>query len=271
MSQPFSYLELAQIAATGWRWGGQGWIADVPEVVAQTAALTHAEMATDRFCRQFSSVMHALTDPVADAHWTAVTCYYAAFFAAQALLLQVGRGAVRLPRALGLPMKGVFSIETSPSPIGVGQTEITLTSLSGNPHKQSWTQVKRLIDDVLAVEVDARPTVVLDTLNREIAQPNWLSDLRNEINYDVTSSPFASKMWSSLLTRIDDAERVEDELARSTQEKSERRFEIVAMALASLSAQLRSEHVKRGGRIDKRQKDNRVSLIPNHPWLAMAQ
>lgn len=168
-----------------------------------------------------------------------------------------------------LPFSGVFSITKAPSPSAVGQVEITLSRLGGGSHRETWKQVITLINDILSLETGARAMVVLDTLKREIQSPTLLSDLRNEINYDVTLSPHDSSMWSSLLLKIDGPDRLEDELARSTQEKPARRFEVVAMALACLSAQLRMDHLQRGGHLDKRQKKYRESILPGRAWLTV--
>lgn len=268
MSHPFSFVELITKTQNVWTQTGSTWVNDfVPEYV-QVAALTHSEMAADRFFQQFASVLDAISRQK-DAHWIAVTCYYAAFYAAQALLLQTGHGAVKIPRG-GLPFSGVYSLATSASPTAAGRLQLTLTPVQRSSHRQTWEQVVFLIDEILNQENDARAILVLNTLKQEIQRPKWLSDLRNEINYDLTKSPFLAMLWTSLLSRVSDRDRLEDELARSIQEKPERRFEVVAMALAEFSAQLRSEHLSRGGRIDKRQRRARKELLPDWEWLLMA-
>jgi hypothetical protein len=125
-----------------------------------------------------------------------------------------------------------------------------------------------LFDDLIAVESDPRSILVLKTFKTELRSPNLLSDARNEINYDLTSSPFRSDgAWPSLLIDLDSPAAVEDELARSTQTRAERRFEIAALALGCLSAHVRHALKRRGVRLDQRQASVRADLLPNRRWL----
>ncbi|WP_435126631.1 hypothetical protein, partial [Micromonospora tulbaghiae] len=188
----------------------------------------------------------------------------------QALLLQSGAGALRVPQIAGVPFRGVFAISLQPSMASAGRTTVMLSPVRGGSHRITWSQTVNLIDEILAFEADARAILVLETLKQEIRDPNWLSDARNEINYDLTSSPFSASIWSSLFVKANSPEELEDELARSVQERVERRFEVVAMALGRLSAQLREEHRRRGGRIDRRQTRARLDLLPSHSWLTQA-
>lgn len=84
LSHPFSLVTLIEIEATNWRSSGNSWETDVEPDILRLATLTHAEMATDRYCRQIASVLTAISES-RDPHWAAVTCYYAALYAAQAL------------------------------------------------------------------------------------------------------------------------------------------------------------------------------------------
>lgn len=267
LSHPFSLIELVTAGAGGWLASAPNvWEADVVPDALQLATLTHSEMATDRYCRQIRSTIDSVVAG-ADPHWTAVTCYYAAFFGAQALLLQAGRGAVRVPPLSTLPFTGVVALASAPSTTSASSTTLTLSRLGGPSHRAVWRLLVELLGEILMGERDARASLVLQTLQAEIRDPVWLSDARNEINYDVTSSPFGARRWSSLLIDIDSPSAVEDELARAKQSTSERRFEVVALALGCLSKQLRCDFVRRGGRIDGRQVKARKGELGAHMWL----
>lgn len=267
LSHPFSLVQLAKAYESAWYQVANDWHLDLPREVLQQATLTHAEMAGDRFVRQMSTLFDSVGS-ANDAHWTAVTSYYAAFFAAQTLLLMTGRGAMRIAPTLGLPFRGVAAIRSAPSLVAAGHVTLATSTVGAGSHRATWQQSLDLIDEILVNETDARTTLVLSTLKREIRGSDWLSDARNSINYDVTSSPFASgALWSSLLLDLTDPGMVEDELARTLQERPERRFEAVALALGCLATQLRSEFRRRGGRLDNRQTTRRAKVLPKWGWL----
>lgn len=273
LSHPFSFVDLVDTDARGWtNMGGGAWTNDfVPDAV-ELATFTHAEMATDRFAQQMASVLDAVASG-SDPHWAAVTTYYAAFYAAQALLLQVGQGAIKLPTSATRPFSGVLAVSTAPSATALGRRSVELRKVGGSSHRATWQQLTGLIDDLLVTDTAPRTVLVLETLRREVespAWPAWLSDLRNDLNYDITSSPYAKRFWSSLLFDLDDPGDVEDELARSFQRIPERRFEIVALGCACLSKRLREEHQQRGGRLDQRQRDARRGLLRDQSWLVAA-
>ncbi|MBM7078054.1 hypothetical protein [Micromonospora humida] len=262
-------MQLAATDVTGWRSVGQGvWENDFPAESVQLATFTHAEMAADRFSRQLASALDGVANG-ADPHWTAVTTYYASFYAAQSLLLRCGSGAVRFTGVRGLPFQGVYAISAKASNVYAGRVAVRLSSVGGSSHRATWREIVDLLDDLVGIESNPRAILVLETLKKEISRPRWLSDARNEINYDLTSSPFRMPNWPSLLFKLDNESQVEDELARSEQVRTERRFEIVTMSLAILSAQLREEYRVRGGRIDSRQIREREAILPSHSWLVM--
>lgn len=264
LTHPFSLIDLFESDASGWQQAaGTLWSNTFVAEDAQLATLTHAEMATDRFCQQLRTYMGAVQGD-SDPQWTAITGYYLSFYAAQTLLLQAGGGAVRISGSGSLPFRGVLRVERQT--LAGGRVEITLSRVGKGSHRATWDQTSELIDDLVANESDARTIVILKTLRSEIKLPQILSDLRNEINYDLTSSPFMAASWSSLFMKVASTDELEDELSRASQLRAER-FEIVTMGLAALSSNLRNEFHGRGGRLDKRQKAARQATRVGAEWL----
>ena len=264
-SNPYGLAELVDVYAGGWiKSANQEWSQDVSVDSFQLAMLTQAELATDRFFRQFETLKSGLVNRK-DPHWDAVTAYYAAFYATQALLLLSGSGAVRIPS--GGQFEGVLSISSSPSTAAVGQVALTFTKVRGGSHRITWNQLVDLLKEILRAEIDARVILVGNQLIHEVEKPNLLSDARNEINYDMRSSPYTAQAWSSLLLDLQSPTDLEDELARNSQNRPERRFEVVLLAAASLSKELRAEFHGRGGKLDRRQKRARKDIVSSHSWL----
>jgi hypothetical protein len=270
LSHPWDLISLAESDPSGWLASPVDrdvFTLDCYDTSLQLATLTHAELAYDRFVRQYASALSAMSSTDHDAHWAAVTCYYAAFFAAQSLLLQVGRGAIRVPRLPSLTFSGVFAVERQASPRSAGLLEFRLRRLGSASHRQTWQQVTRLIDDALLHESAPRPILILQTLKLLIEKPELLSDARNAINYDITSSPYTASRWTSLLLDLTEADEIEDALARATDLKPSQRFELVALGLAALSVTLRHDRTARGGQWDKRQLEARDRTLPARVWF----
>jgi hypothetical protein len=139
--------------------------------------------------------------------WSVVQLYYAAFYAAHAALRMFGCSCSFLPSSTTSRLTRVCSAVglTLAPPLAAGLygcsingTDVTLTSLSsglGGSHELFWrrfvVELNVLIPRILSgpmptVDAQAASAALIDlrsTLVAGAAQPDWLSRLRNEVQY----------------------------------------------------------------------------------------
>jgi hypothetical protein len=140
--------------------------------------------------------------------WSILQLYYAAFYAAHAILRILGCSCTYFPSTTTARVLRVLSAVgvISPFPLSGGLygctvmgSELTVTPLSGTPnggtHELFWRrfvqEIEVLSSAVLAgplpatdaQEAAARLIALRDTLSGGAAQGSWLSRLRNEVQY----------------------------------------------------------------------------------------
>jgi hypothetical protein len=155
--------------------------------------------------------------------WVLIKTYYAAFFAAHALMRMMGLGCGPIGKSQVnsvLRVANSWSVAVPQSITGglyqfhcdIPASEFKTTLLSGSPHEGFWklfdSQIKAISEAVLdpksAVTLDiiSRQAVALklDDLRRNLSRVNgnatWLTQIRNAVNYDHRFSawyPYAER------------------------------------------------------------------------------
>jgi hypothetical protein len=154
-----------------------------------------------------------------------------------------------------------------------GRLEVTLRRSAGrSSHAVTWAQVSRLVEQAVATSLPGTPGEQAFAAYRAlVTHPRYLSDVRNEINYDVGRNPFVAGMWPTEIFTLPDADAVYDRVLRFAEPSEERRSEVVLVGAASLLRQLRDVRSELGARVDRRRADQRraaFSDCPEMAWLA---
>lgn len=227
------------------------WEVDVDEQVAQSMFASDQERTLDRVALQLATYCKVLTLGV-DPTWTAITGYYAAFFAANALLLGSGEVTYSLAPVGPVP-SGMYRVVGTY--IGGYPPKITikLASLGGGSHRATWSSLARLVAEIARLGgLDSRSQTILLTLQALVSKPTQLSDFRNTINYSLDQGAFARLRWQSEVVDVADAESLEERLLQVSAVRDEVRVELVCLCCSSLLAALYSAYSKRTVRVDKR-------------------
>jgi hypothetical protein len=251
---------------------GGSLLADLPEEALQIAIGMEAEAAADRFVRQvatYESLLQTSGDPL----WTAVTGYYAGFFAANALMLGVGRGLLRVdPTTVTVAQSGgLHRVEVAPGG-SVGHLSLRLTPVSGyGSHVATWAAVRDLLTVLGATAGNgAREAQTFVALGALIVGPPWLSRERNDMNYDFRRNPFLAGFWSRELPDLTGENAVASRILSVLSPRPEQRFELVMAGCASLFFGLSRRFVARGGRLDPQRRATRrrvMGACPSLEWL----
>jgi len=271
--QPFRLDQLLEAYGSVFSLTKAGLEADLPEEALQIALGTEAETATDRFTRQLATY-DSLSGNGKDPLWTAVTAYYAGFFAANALMLACGRGFVNVnPSAVSAATsRGLYSVSVSPAS-GAGQLNLALSKIDQSSHRATWHELQVLVDFLSAVAGNGpRERQTFTALSALIARPAWLSQARNEINYDFARDPFQASLWPRELPHLPDEAAVEARILTIIAPRAEQRFELVIASCASLLGGLFQGFARRGGKMDPQRKQRRLGCIaacPHLTWLMM--
>jgi hypothetical protein len=270
--QPFALEQLLAVYGGAFTAHGAGLSADLPEETLQIALGTEAEAAGDRFVRQlatYDSMSQAGMDPL----WTAVTGYYAGFFAANALMLACGRGVLRVDRAAitAAQARGLHRVNIRPG-VTFGQLQLSLTPITGPAsHQATWAAVRDLLNDLAATAGNGqREELTFSALAAMIVGPNWLSRERNDINYDFKRNPFLAGFWPRELPSLIDEAAVENRILTIVAPRPEQRFELVMAGCASLFFGLGRSFRARGGKIDPQRRKRRqeaMTACPALSWL----
>jgi hypothetical protein len=246
--------------------------ADLHEETLQIALGTEAEAAADRFVRQLSTY-DRLSEAGADPLWTAVTGYYAGFFAANALMLACGRGLLRVASsAISVAQVGGLHRVGLGQGTTVGHLKLSLTPITGPAsHQATWAAVRELIDGLSRTPGNGpREAQTFAALADLIVGPPWLNKERNDINYDFKRNPFLAGFWPRELPSLTDERAVEARILNVMGPRPEQRFELVMAGCASLFAALSRSFLGRGGKIDPQRRSRRTEAMaacPSLTWL----
>lgn len=233
---------------------------DVPDTTVEQAWIADWEAAYDiahQQARTYVSAVLAGGNPA----WTAVTGYYAAFFAMRAFLYGVGVGNRGLPRA-GILGGGLYSVTTGPG-AGARTTEIRCRKVSGGgSHKAGWLALREVSHELLSVGgLDLRSTNVIDTYQQLIQSPQHVSAFRNNINYslDIASAPVQA--WASELTRLSSTASLETAISSNAAIRGEHRVELLMLGALSWTRDIYADYMGRAARPDRRRRQQRASTL----------
>ncbi len=261
--QALDLVDLMSVYGSSFSVQGGDLIADLHEEALQIALATEAEAAIDRFVRQLTTY-EELSTTGSDPLWTAVTGYYAAFFVSNALLLACGRGFVRVDTSqiTGAQQGGLHRVRLAQGAT-LGHLELRLTPMGKEgSHKATWKGVRELLADrATTVGNGTREAQVFASLAALIVAPIWLSQERNDINYEFKRNPFQAGLWPRELSHLADAEAIEDRILASISPRPEQRFELVMAGCASLLASLFHRFLVRGGKIDPQRRRRRTTAM----------
>ena len=158
------------------------------------ALIADLEAVCDRFVSQCLAYVTLLQSSV-DAAWTAVTGYYAAFFAVRALHAVLGSGTRRVS---GNPYvsNGTYRFGIRPS-VYAGRGIISLKKLGGSSHAESWQLFIRELRSLANLPaLDPRSRAILTSLADIVTKPVLPSTFRNEVNYGLENAS-ARPAWRS--------------------------------------------------------------------------
>jgi hypothetical protein len=235
------------------------------EPVVQAAFVADLECVLDRFVVQLVTY-GSLVDSGIDPAWMAVTGYYAAFFAASALLVCIGVCNRRVP-ALGALPPATYHITATT--IGVGTVRLELRSTPAS-HAIVWNAVATLIGRLQTVPgLDARSAAVLGSLLDTVIHPTLLSDVRNDINYSIDEPVYVRAPWACEVKPLNSADALEDRLLRRGRIREEARIELACLGCGSLAAALYADYLARPGKRDRRRAERRRALLDGHAveWI----
>lgn len=192
---------------------------DLPEASLQAGWVGDWESAYDIAVRQVG-VYASLVTAEADPTWSAVTGYYAAFFAARALLTALGRSSCQV-QSQGVLPTGLMSLQRLPTSTSVGTVTVELSKTgSGSSHRKGWTALTSIIRPLFALRgLDTRTLLALRELVTLIDRPTSVSTYRNSVNYslDVAASPV--QPWTTLLEQVEDDADLQSLLIRTSTEQ----------------------------------------------------
>jgi hypothetical protein len=270
--QSFTLARLISVYGSSFALQGALLTADLQEEALQVALGTEAEAAVDRFVRQLVTYDRLSTAGV-DPLWTAVTGYYAGFFAANALMLACGRGLLRVnTTVISVAQTGGLHRVRLGQGSAPNDINLTLTPVAGpGSHQATWASVRELLMD-LAATVGNGPheAQTFASLAGLIVHPRWVSTERNEINYDLERNPFLAGFWSRELPSLTGENALESRILSATSLRPEQRFELVMTGCASLFGGLSREFLRRGGKVDPQRRGWRraaMASCPDLQWL----
>lgn len=147
-------------------------------------------------------------DDAKEMAWPLLKLYYAAFFAAHAILRLTGNGVIRLDQSIanrlsqfasnfGLQVQfssGNYAYKVSQVSTSLVQLDLTVATGGAGAHEQFWTEfdkfLKSLALDVVAQsDPDSNAIIAeIDALQAALSgngafRGTWLSDFRNKLNY----------------------------------------------------------------------------------------
>lgn len=239
--------------------GKQSYEVDVPDTYLESAWIGDWEASYDIAAWQaleYARSVAGMTHPA----WTAVTGYYAAFFAARSLLYALGSGHRSFPKRLVMPA-GLYSL-TIAGKSTVGTTTLACRAQGGGgSHKLAWKgldeQLRRL---ALTGGLDLRSVQIISQLRSLISTPRPVSSFRNSVNYslEIASNPVPS--WNTYLTDLSDAAALEAQIYAAPPARGEQRLELATLACLSWLKSLHGDYLLRTKRPDRRRADKRRSL-----------
>jgi hypothetical protein len=271
-TQPFGLEQLLGLYGDSFALEGDTLTAELPEDVLHIALGTEAEATEDRFARQLATY-DRLSDAGVDSLWTAVTGYYAGFFAANALMLSCGRGLLRVDSsAIAIAQGGGLHQLKVDEGATLGHLRLSLTPMTGSAsHQATWVAVRNLVTALSdTVGNGPREAQTFTALAALIVAPRWLSKERNDINYDFRRNPFLAGFWPRELPTLTGEEAVEKRILTVLNPRAEQRFELVMVACASLFGALSRNFLDRGGKLDperRRRRQETLSACPGLHWL----
>jgi hypothetical protein len=248
------------------------WEVDVPVDALQAARVSDVERTYDRLVRQLLSY-RALYKSQIDSGWTAVTGYYAAFFAAQTLLSLLGmsaRNVTHLPSV----KPALYYLAEGPSQYP-NQALLTLHGQAQGSHRFLWVQFGRAIDDAIQIPGnDAATLGVLSSVRQLVNGPPSITQSRNLINYSVDLKPTHLGLWASEFAACDSEGKLESRVMATSPVHEGQRFELVALSAASLVRALYADYLGRVPRADRRPAQGRQRAVEaagqngeSAPWL----
>jgi hypothetical protein len=219
-------------------------------VYLQIGRVSDVERWYSRFMDQFIAYWH-MHDAALEPAWTAVTGYYCAFYGAQTLLTMLGLGARGLP-ALGSLPAGLYRLSEAPS-IYADHVLLVLDQQGTGSHRALWTQLLDVLNGLISLPGnDAKAILILQSLRQLTLGPPALAGVRNRINYSVDFEPSDFGAWRTELAACDSVAELEHRLQVTVPTHDAQRFELVALAAASLSRALYSDYLGRGKSLDLR-------------------
>jgi len=233
----------------------------IPESYLESAWIGDWEASYDIAVRQVRTYLRALPAEQ-NAAWSAVTGYYAAFFAVRTLLYGVGVGHRSLPRH-GVMGGGLYELRIGPVKPSVGTVTLECTGQNGGgSHKAAWKELDALLSLLAAVGgLDMHSLDVVTSTRRLISTPRHVSAFRNSVNYslDIASKPV--KAWTSELSRLRDASDLEAAISSAGSPRDENRIELLLLASMSWTQLLYAEYLDRAVRPDRRRHRARAKAI----------
>jgi hypothetical protein len=144
--------------------------------------------------------------------WFLIERYYAAFFAAHAVMRMMGSGCGPVGRLQGLSVIRVANLWAAPAPSSYSaglhkfrfdniSSTFFADSISGSPHESFWRLFDSALNDISVAVLSSKVNLSLDTLSRQAVSNKldqlrqnlsylssgnaiWLTAVRNSINYD---------------------------------------------------------------------------------------
>lgn len=239
----------------------------MPVDLVQIGRISDVERWYSRFLSQFVAYWNLHSAKV-DPAWTAVTGYYCAFYGTQTLLSMLGRGARSLPAFGGIPA-ALYRLTESSSTYA-DHVVIQMQKQGGGSHGALWSQLVAVLDELVRLPGnDSKTLLTLQSLRQVAVGPPSMAQLRNEINYSIDFSPADLGAWPSELLACDSVGALERRLQVTVPSHRAQRFELVALAVASVSRSLYRDYLARGKSLDLRPDLMRRKVLsdadPSHP------
>lgn len=239
--------------------GQQSYEVDVPDTYLESAWVGDWEASYDIAAWQsleYARSVAAMTHPA----WTAVTGYYAAFFATRSLLYALGSGHRSFPKRRVMP-SGLYGLTIAGQPT-VGTTTLLCQSQGGaGSHKAAWRGLDgRLQQLALTGGLDLRSVQIISQLRGLISTPRPVSAFRNSVNYSLEIASRPVPAWDTYLTELGDVTALEAQIYATPPSRGEQRLELLTLACLSWLKSLHDDYLLRTKRPDRRRADKRRSL-----------
>lgn len=234
---------------------------DVPNSYMEASWLGDWEAAYDIAVQQLRTYAHAL-QTIHNPAWTAVTGYYAGFFAARALLFGVGIGHRTIP-GIGGARGGLYEFTIAPTVRSIGTTTLVAVQASGGgSHKAAWNAFDGVVGQLMGVGgLDMRSLNILSEIHGLIAGPPHVSAYRNSVNYSLDVSTSSVSQWPSELSRIKDVANLEAALGVTAHGRAEHRIEQGMLVAMSWLKALYADYLARADRPDRRRATQRRAAV----------